>query len=645
MGGDKFVFITNFIILFTILLSVPFISSQSSGGNIDGTNSTSSGTICINLYAPVCGFDNITYSNSCFASRSGVSVKCEQACPCPVPDPSPIKCSDGTENGKCSLTKPKYCKNGLLIDSCQVCGCNVGEKCNTNGSCSIIPIIKKCYDGTPYGECSLSKPLFCNEGSLINKCSICGCPNDNYLCQEDGICKIKEPSYCGDLACNVNSETPGNCPEDCVVMISSFVEGTTEQRAREIFSSYNLTLSVWWSRIVAGTAIGNRHPPSETELKEDNLENEIETKGPISSSLDSSSSVVPDGKAELSMVVLQYGIGNNYNNTNKFSPYGFHSNSIWRTTYDKGGALKLLNNSACFYYQYSLDNSNFAIYLAKPAVVIDGYERKGNVNGVEDIEFVKSPVPIPEDGFLPNLYNPSTSEICLEPNVYNDQQLEGYFKCISGCLFVKEGASETCNIACQHDIYSKEGVPLGRGKCSSTCNVDGEYPLSKEFGGPIDGCSSGGGGFPKEETCCCKSCVAYCSEQFSINIQEASIEPGKSLSSLESGCMQGYTLIEQNGEKHCIKSKESYIKESESSIVKYTQDEAIEKATESTKLEKVNSIESKEQNDKKIYVVDGSKNKRLFFIFPVSVNIKTTIDAETGEIIKINKPWWNFLAQ
>ncbi len=49
---------------------------------------------------------------------------------------TPIECSDGTVIGDCSITKPKYCNdNTQLIDNCQECGC-FDEVCIDNGSCS-----------------------------------------------------------------------------------------------------------------------------------------------------------------------------------------------------------------------------------------------------------------------------------------------------------------------------------------------------------------------------------------------------------------------------------------------------------------------------------------------------------------------------
>lgn len=44
------------------------------------------------------------------------------------------------------------------------------------------------------------------------------------------------------------------------------------------------------------------------------------------------------------------------------------------------------------------------------------------------------------------------------------------------------------------------------------------------------------------------------------------------------------------------------------------------------------------------YRVQSKKKARLFFLIPVREKVRTQIDAETGEIIKIRNPWWGFLA-
>lgn len=55
-------------------------------------------------------------------------------------------------------------------------------KAHANGNYQPLP---KCSDGTGYGYCSLTKPYYCDNGSLIVKCSLCGCPSEQ-------ICAISE---------------------------------------------------------------------------------------------------------------------------------------------------------------------------------------------------------------------------------------------------------------------------------------------------------------------------------------------------------------------------------------------------------------------------------------------------------------------
>ena len=49
-----------------------------------------------------------------------------------------------------------------------------------------------CVDGTLYGQCSETKPRFCQGGQLVDNCRTCGCPA-NYSCKEAGNCqRIKD---------------------------------------------------------------------------------------------------------------------------------------------------------------------------------------------------------------------------------------------------------------------------------------------------------------------------------------------------------------------------------------------------------------------------------------------------------------------
>ncbi|MFA5856266.1 MAG: S8 family serine peptidase [Candidatus Pacearchaeota archaeon] len=156
--------------------------------------------------------------------------------------PLNLTCSDGTLNNTCSLTKPKFCSNKTLIDKCGLCGCNNGTICLANGSCAIIP---KCSDGTLNNTCSKTKPLFCTNGNLTNNCKTCGC-DSGLICNNitnkcdspqlntpkcsDGTpfesCSITKPKYCSNgslinkcLTCGCDSgyyceNQTGNCLEN-----------------------------------------------------------------------------------------------------------------------------------------------------------------------------------------------------------------------------------------------------------------------------------------------------------------------------------------------------------------------------------------------------------------------------------------------
>ena len=55
----------------------------------------------------------------------------------------------------------------------------------SNTTTEKIPI---CGDGTFYNTCSLTKPYFCNEGVLIEKASICGCNKNLAFSKENDFC-------------------------------------------------------------------------------------------------------------------------------------------------------------------------------------------------------------------------------------------------------------------------------------------------------------------------------------------------------------------------------------------------------------------------------------------------------------------------
>lgn len=87
-------------------------------------------TVCTMEYAPVCGEDNITYSNECLANAAGVQISYEGECKTKevigMPNPASVNCIDlggtlkiemqeGGEVGFCHLPNGSICEEWALF--------------------------------------------------------------------------------------------------------------------------------------------------------------------------------------------------------------------------------------------------------------------------------------------------------------------------------------------------------------------------------------------------------------------------------------------------------------------------------------------------------------------------------------------------
>jgi hypothetical protein len=156
-------------------------------------------------------------------------------------------CSDGTAEGECSLSKPKQCVNGVLINNASKCGCPEGKRKSSDGiNCESL----FCKDGSynvDEGSCSPLKPKKCVNGVLINKASECGCPTGTIkegencikVCSDntkEGECSSSKPKQCVNGVL-INNASKCGCPEgkkpkdnDCVSDNPFFDQGTQEQK-------------------------------------------------------------------------------------------------------------------------------------------------------------------------------------------------------------------------------------------------------------------------------------------------------------------------------------------------------------------------------------------------------------------------------
>lgn len=111
-------------------------------------------------------------------------------------NPIPCNCTSWT-NGACGAGG---CTNQRQqTRTCMPSGCNVESQCVDDANCLA------CSDGTFYGQCSVTKPLYCSSGTLINSCSQCGCPSGQSCNATTGSCYTP---------CNCSSWTNGLCGGD-----------------------------------------------------------------------------------------------------------------------------------------------------------------------------------------------------------------------------------------------------------------------------------------------------------------------------------------------------------------------------------------------------------------------------------------------
>lgn len=134
------------------------------------------------------------------------------------------KCDDGSTNGNCAVAKPKVCVGGsTYADNSSKCGCPAGKRPATGGIfCEFIPCN---YSGeiVDEGLCSAKKGKACQNGTMVDAATKCGCPGGKskvgekctILCTDgtvDGACSATKPKKCvaGDLS--DDAEACG-CPE------------------------------------------------------------------------------------------------------------------------------------------------------------------------------------------------------------------------------------------------------------------------------------------------------------------------------------------------------------------------------------------------------------------------------------------------
>ncbi|MEA3342721.1 MAG: C1 family peptidase, partial [archaeon] len=122
--------------------------------------------------------------------------------------------SSGYSGGTASATGSKsMCSFGSkYVKDFSTCSMGYDSKiyksCNSYISCDCSGGQQACSDGTPYGECSSTKPKYCDNGNLVNKPSNCGCPSGYANCDstDSNGCEVN---------LNTDEDNCGSCGNSC----------------------------------------------------------------------------------------------------------------------------------------------------------------------------------------------------------------------------------------------------------------------------------------------------------------------------------------------------------------------------------------------------------------------------------------------
>jgi len=143
--------------------------------------------------------------------------------------------------------------------------------------------IPACGDGTFYNTCSLDKPYYCDEGVLIEKASVCGCPNyNNFSFWREGDFCISQ-YYTGLKDIN----------------LSYFLEG---QEDKILFTVYE-GVNDYVSRLSRTLSLNGESIPSRADFKIRSIDDEIQREA-ILPLVKRIQNLAPDDKVEQARIVV-----------------------------------------------------------------------------------------------------------------------------------------------------------------------------------------------------------------------------------------------------------------------------------------------------------------------------------------------------
>jgi len=146
---------------------------------------------------------------------------------------------------------------------------------------------------------------------------------------------------------------------------------------------------------------------------------------------------------------------------------------------------------------------------------------------------------------------------------------------------------------------------------------------------------AGGGECP--ENCTCAGSTTTCQLQ---NQRRITISAGKSGNTImqvkEIDASTDVTLYKSDDKMYGV------FKNNETREIKVFPDEVQEKIRE--RIQERLENQTMKLDEEGIYQIQAEKRARLFGFISVRARINAEIDSETGEVLRVRRPWWNFLA-
>jgi len=225
----------------------------------------------------------------------------------------------------------------------------------------------------------------------------------------------------------------------------------------------------------------------------------------------------------------------------------------------------------------------------------------------------------------------------------------------NGCyLETKANCPKDCNNSTNSCLKEGESGVCGRDKCCSglkeecsTTNSVGAVASvictrNNLVGNDSDshGCKgSAGYSWCEEKKKCLRSWEENCSDKKicpSIGIPNCPDRTESEPILDEKNCINGYKCILYSGPDNKIKMEIKVMPETASQ-------KAIERLGELGFNVTLKSVGNKLEW-KSFYEVSGVKEGKMFGLFKVHGKVSAEVDAQTGEVLKVHKPWWGFIA-